>query len=57
MANKYTDAEQAEIERILAGGGDPDYEDDPAAWNPPPPLTPAEVAAIDAIIKRTGTGK
>jgi len=55
-AKKHTPADQAEIDRIISGG-DPDYEDDPAAYNPPPPLTPAEVAAIDAVLKRTGTGK
>lgn len=49
--SKLTPEEAEEVARLLSGG-DPDYDDDPAAYDPPAPLSDDDAAAADAILER-----
>lgn len=52
MLSKQSEKDLEEIGRLLSGG-DPDFiEDDPADFDPPPPIPAADAAAAEKILQR-----
>lgn len=56
MPSPLTQADREEVQRIISGG-DPDFiDDDPADFDPPPPIPAEDAAAAEAILMRAGKG-